>query len=213
MFLLLLLNACSSFEKYFVNRPINSQNYTLNEIHDNSIKEEQKIIIKKEKIEDEEIEGFVLQEGENPFNSESSNSSKHELFTEDVEPAPLGDRYKDSAHYGLQTIYFNFNEKNIKDDQLSKVEHNLKVVQNLVKKGYDIVIEGHACDSAGSPCYNLILSEDRAKCISEYFVSHGIKKDNITIVGRGSEIKIVPFGNKEQQAPNRRVEIFAYAKK
>ena len=50
-----------------------------------------------------------------------------------------------------------------------------------------IVIEGHSCHSAGSKTYNMVLSERRAKAVSDRLVAAGIPADKIKIVSRGQE--------------------------
>ena len=79
----------------------------------------------------------------------------------------------------------------------------------MIKQGKTIVIEGHACHSAGSAIYNLALSEKRARHVAQKFAEAGIDSCNIKIAPRGQEMPIVKEGNRKQQAPNRRVEIFA----
>ena len=55
----------------------------------------------------------------------------------------------------------------------------------------------------------MMLSEDRARTVADYLKRHGVKGE-ISTVGHGSEHRLVESGNREQQAPNRRVEIYAY---
>lgn len=160
---------------------------------------------------DEDIGAFVLDEDKNPFTSEALNASQDEELTLTSAEPVSGDIQADSANYGLKRIYFDFDQYEIRPDQQATVDNNLKIVKNLLNKGYKIVIEGHACDSAGSDSYNLMLSEDRAKSIANYFEKNGVDTSKISLVGRGSMMKVVPFGNREQQAPNRRVEIYAYS--
>ena len=55
----------------------------------------------------------------------------------------------------------------------------------------------------------MTLSEQRAKFIATQFIDAGIDKANIKIAARGQEMPIVKGGNREHQAVNRRVEVFA----
>lgn len=163
-------------------------------------------------MEDGSIDSLVIEsDGENPFSTQAITHEGDELTLEPTESLAMGDRYDDSSRHGLQTVYYDFDKKSARADQLAKLDHDVQVVKKLASKNYDIVVEGHACDSAGSPHYNLVLSEDRAHGVVDYFTSHGVDRKNLSCVGRGSEQRIVPFGNREQQAPNRRVEIYAYA--
>lgn len=162
-------------------------------------------------ITEEELDSFILQEDYNPFTSPilADYQDAAEINFENIERPLLGDILKDSSQYGFMTIYFDFDRYNIKPDQRKALDKNLSVAKDLSNKGYEIVIEGHACDFAGSPHYNLFLSEDRAKAVADYLEQNGVSK--ISTVGRGAEMCIVPHGSKEEQAPNRRVEIYAYA--
>jgi outer membrane protein OmpA-like peptidoglycan-associated protein len=55
----------------------------------------------------------------------------------------------------------------------------------------------------------MTLSEQRAKFIATKFIDAGIEKANIKIAARGQEMPVHKGGNKDQQAVNRRVEVFA----
>lgn len=173
------------------------------------------IAIAPERVEQragEDIGEFVLEEDRNPFTTDAlSPERQEELTVVEAEPEQTGDSHDDSARYGFKTVFYNFDDYNVRTDQKMVLAHNLNIAKDLSKKGYDIVIEGHACDSAGTPQYNLVLSENRARGELDYFAQNGIPKDRMRTVGRGSEMRLVQFGNKEQQAPNRRVEIYAYA--
>lgn len=164
-------------------------------------------------VAQEDLESFVLQEEYNPFTTDLLT----EANTEDIElekvDTHMGDKVKDSAQYGFQTLYFNFDSYSIKPDQKKTLAENTKIAKDLASKGYEIVVEGHACDSAGSPHYNLMLSEDRAAVVADHFADQKINSTKIHTVGRGAEMRIVPHGDRVQQAPNRRVEIYAYSGK
>ncbi len=69
------------------------------------------------------------------------------------------------------------------------------------------VIEGYT-DTFGTPEYNQKLSQTRADAVKEWLIAH-MKVDSAKIQskGLGSSHLIVPEGSREQQAPNRRVEI------
>lgn len=165
-------------------------------------------------VADEDIDAFVLEEDNNPFNSNAIKSDEEENLTlANTESAAPGDLYDDSSKYGLKAIFYDFDQYAIRQDQQSVLEHNLKIVKDLIDQGHKVAIEGHACDSAGSEHYNMMLSEDRAKGVVDYFVNNGVSKEALSSVGWGSKKRIVPFGNREQQAPNRRVEIYAYMPK
>ncbi len=116
---------------------------------------------------------------------------------------------------GLQTVYFGFNKYGVTKDQRAIVEADAKAVKEILKS-FDadsaIVIEGHACSSAGTPSYNVQLSEKRADYVANLLKMHGVDARRIKVVGRGQEMPAIlngkPVnGSREEQWPNRRVEI------
>jgi outer membrane protein OmpA-like peptidoglycan-associated protein len=120
----------------------------------------------------------------------------------------------------LKPVYFGFNEDTINTTQEPVVAYDANQIQKLFAKEQEknpdatltIVVEGHACHSAGSALYNMALSEKRAKALQDRLVASGISRNAIKIVGRGQEVPAVVngavvTGNREQQAPNRRYEI------
>lgn len=147
--------------------------------------------------EDEDVTEFSLKEEDgNPFTSESDNTNKAKQLSES------------GQKYNLKTIYYDFDKYHIRKNQLNAAKENLNIIKNLVDKGHEVVLEGHACNSAGSTEYNMILSENRANTFAKYLGKHGVDRKKLKTVGRGAEMRIVPFGDKEQQAPNRRVEFY-----
>jgi peptidoglycan-associated lipoprotein len=104
----------------------------------------------------------------------------------------------------LETIYFDYNEANIRED--SKVVLS-KVAQALMTTGgATIEIEGH-CDSRGSTEYNLHLGERRARAVSKYLVTQGVRADQIEVISYGEE-RPVDLGETESaHAKNRRAEL------
>jgi OOP family OmpA-OmpF porin len=72
---------------------------------------------------------------------------------------------------------------------------------------YVMVIIGHT-DATGTEDYNLRLSQRRADAVKEWLVKrYKMEAWKLETVGRGSTELIVPAGNVEDQAPNRRVEV------
>lgn len=120
----------------------------------------------------------------------------------------------------FKVVYFDFDSCTVRADQESNLKNNIELVRAALEKsghlGDDekpvVVIDGHACHSAGSHVYNLALSEKRAKVLADRFVAAGIPSECIKIVGRGMEMpamidgKIVD-GDREHQWLNRRDEL------
>ncbi len=149
---------------------------------------------------DGDLEAFVIDEDESAFGPQEGFA----LIDESE-----GDIVIEQSRHGFMPIYFEFDADCMKPAQAGAMENNLARAKKLIAQGKKIVIEGHACKFAGSAEYNMHLSEQRAQCVYKYFVKNGIPKEKITLVGRGNEMCVVPSGNKEQQAPNRRVEFIA----
>lgn len=118
----------------------------------------------------------------------------------------------------LKVVYFDFDKYAIRSDQEAILADNIECLKKMLQEadgiGQDptIVIEGHACSSAGSRVYNLALSEKRAEALIDRLVSAGISRSKIKIVGRGQEVPAVVdgrpvVGDRDAQWPNRRDEI------
>jgi len=149
---------------------------------------------------DGDLEAFIIDEDESAFGPQDGfaliDESENDMVVE-------------QSRHGFMPIYFEFDADCMKPAQTGAMENNLARAKKLIAQGKKLVIEGHACKFAGSAEYNMHLSEERAQCVYKYFVRNGIPKEKITLVGRGNEMCVVPAGNKEQQAPNRRVEFVA----
>ncbi|MCL5436502.1 MAG: OmpA family protein [Candidatus Dependentiae bacterium] len=173
-----------------------------------------------EVAEPEEPKIEIKQEPINAFApAEIKKGPAVSLFEEEeaAERAAEAKRSAEQRKHGLKTIYFDFDRYTIRKDQEAALNHNLAIIKKLVAKkeakhGQNIAIklvsEGHACRYAGSDVYNMVLSEKRARAVTNWLVKHGIKRTYIKVVGRGYELCIVPEGSKEEQAPNRRVELY-----
>lgn len=112
----------------------------------------------------------------------------------------------------FKKLFFEFDRHVLEPSQLKNLKLDIKEAKKMIKNGKTIVIEGHACHSEGSAAYNLALSEKRARYVASEFAKAGIDPKIIKIAPRGQEMPIVKNGNRKQQAPNRRAEIFAIDK-
>ena len=112
----------------------------------------------------------------------------------------------------FNTLYFAFDKYDLNNSEKAKLNKDIEVAkkeQSTIQNGNKkIIIEGHACHSAGSAAYNLALSEKRARNVATEFIQQGIDKNNIKIAARGQEMPVVHGGGKAAQAPNRRAEMF-----
>lgn len=119
---------------------------------------------------------------------------------------------------GFDVVYFDFDRYDIKASEAAKVERDAKIAAAKLKeqeeagKAAVVVVEGHACHSAGSDSYNLALSEKRAKVVADRLASAGVPREAIKVVGRGSEKPAIingkeVTGSRAEQAANRRDEV------
>lgn len=115
----------------------------------------------------------------------------------------------EESKHQFKTIYFEFDKDMIAPEQHAALRQDEQEAKKMIKAGKIIVIEGHACHSAGSAIYNLALSERRARYVAQKFAEAGIDASNIKIAPRGSEMPVRRGGSRAEQWVNRRVEIYA----
>jgi outer membrane protein OmpA-like peptidoglycan-associated protein len=117
---------------------------------------------------------------------------------------------------GFKNVCFSFDGDDVREDQADALAHNINLAKSRLHDDSDyqatIVVEGHACHSAGRPAYNMAKSESRAKAVYERCVEAGIPADCIKVVGRGQEVPAIidgveVTGDRVAQAPNRRCEM------
>jgi outer membrane protein OmpA-like peptidoglycan-associated protein len=171
----------------------------------------------------ENLDAFVLAKDDlssstfalhnNDMNSFAFDKSA-EKTTAQQDSAPLfqWDNIKaEESKKSFNTLYFDFNKQNIKSTETTKLNQDIELAKNvqasIENDNKKIIIEGHACHSAGSAAYNLALSEQRARNVAKEFMNQGVDKNNIKIAPRGQEMPVA-YGNRAAQALNRRAEIF-----
>ena len=103
----------------------------------------------------------------------------------------------------FQTVYFDFDKYNLRDDAKAALDANY----DLLKQFPDVMIkiEGH-CDERGTVEYNLSLGEKRAKSAQDYLVGLGINAGRISFISYGKERPVDPGHNEDAWAKNRRAE-------
>ena len=169
---------------------------------------------------DEDIGEFTLVDDElEKKNSPGSlNYSIDSIENPDKDDFSWASEDDDEKKENFKVVYFDFNRDTVRQDQEAIVEQNITLAKNMLKEGEQfgtkptVIIEGHACHSAGSAIYNLALSEKRAKVLADRFCAAGIPRECIKIVGRGKEVPAIingktVSGDRNQQWPNRRDEI------
>ncbi len=113
---------------------------------------------------------------------------------------------KQIADNGKAILYINFDvdKASLKPDGLSTVDEIAKYL--LSNPTVKISIEGHT-DNTGDAKHNKDLSLQRANTVMNILTSKQIKKENLSVIGYGSEKPLVDNNSEENKAKNRRVEL------
>jgi outer membrane protein OmpA-like peptidoglycan-associated protein len=149
---------------------------------------------------DEHVEAFVLED-------EFDKNDKVNVAIVDKTVSWVEE--SEEAAKGFKPVYFDFDRFSVRADQQPVVERDIDEAKQLVAHGNSVVVEGHACHSAGSKSYNLLISEHRAQEIAQKLEHEGVNKNKLKVVARGTEMPVVLGGDRNEQAPNRRVEMFS----
>ncbi len=104
----------------------------------------------------------------------------------------------------LKNVFFETDSYELKKE--SRIELN-KVVK-LLQSNPDIRIEigGHT-DNTGSVEYNQILSENRARAVTNYLISASISSERIVSKGYGFNVPVASNDTQDGRAQNRRTEM------
>ncbi len=109
----------------------------------------------------------------------------------------------------LKNVYFGFASSKITGNEAKKLNDIVNILNSNVN--FNIEVAGYT-DPLGSASYNKVLSEKRAKAISDYLIKKGVKADRIIVKGYG-ETNFIAINKKKDgsDAPegrkyNRRVE-------
>jgi outer membrane protein OmpA-like peptidoglycan-associated protein len=101
-------------------------------------------------------------------------------------------------------ILFDLGKSNVKLVYRKRLDYY--AAQLKQHKDLKVVITGHT-DKIGSVANNLILSEKRAKSISDYLISKGVKDNEMQLNSLGETDPITENDTKDGQSQNRRVEL------
>src|ERR1035437_4186897 len=103
----------------------------------------------------------------------------------------------------LENVFFDTDKFILRDE--SRVELQ-KLIEFLnFNKWVKIQISGHT-DNTGDKQRNILLSNNRAKAVTEYLISKGIDKDRLSFKGYGDSKPVVPNDSEVHKAMNRRTE-------
>ena len=109
----------------------------------------------------------------------------------------------------LKNVYFGFASSKISGNEANKLNQIVSTLKSNVN--FNLEVAGYT-DPLGPASYNEVLSEKRAKAVSDYLTKNGIKAERVIIKGYG-ETNFIAINKKEDgsDAPegrkyNRRVE-------
>lgn len=142
-------------------------------------------------------------EAEEQLKPETTSEAMGPVESLDSKPLGIGEgRTTD----GMLPVYFNYDESDIKSDQVSRVELNADFSKKHPEMA--IRIEGN-CDPRGTNEYNMALGERRALSAKKYLVNLGVEEAKLTTVSYGEE-RILLHGQDELSwAQNRRADFVA----
>jgi OmpA-OmpF porin, OOP family len=103
----------------------------------------------------------------------------------------------------LNNIFFDFSKATLRPESFPELDRLVTIMSE--NKSMKIEMAGHT-DNVGNDATNKKLSEERAKSVTDYIISKGIKKDRITIMGYGKAKPIDTNDTEEGRQQNRRVE-------
>jgi outer membrane protein OmpA-like peptidoglycan-associated protein len=134
-------------------------------------------------------------------NSDGQSATLKEGFTVEVFRPAI------SPNKLLKPIYFDFDKFNLRRDQNSVLNFDLKILNDNPE--LFILLGGHT-DERGTREYNLELSSKRANTIKTYLVSKGIDPERITVYSYGKDYLLKTGHSEEDQKYNRRVDILMW---
>jgi outer membrane protein OmpA-like peptidoglycan-associated protein len=103
----------------------------------------------------------------------------------------------------MNAVLFDYNKPILRSVSFKQIQ---KVI-SYMKQNPEVKIELSAhTDNVGSPRYNLLLSQDRAYAVAQYFIHGGITMNRIVPKGYGETNPIASNQNDDGKQQNRRVE-------
>lgn len=144
------------------------------------------------------------QTSSNP-NSQTYQKDKPSFFTtnQSLEIYKISELIESQKTVRLNNLFFDFDSYALQETSLPEINRLAKILkENPTLK---VSIEGHT-DNTGKADYNLQLSQNRARAVSEQLISLGIDDSRVIYEGFGSQKPIADNFNEEGRAKNRRVE-------
>ena len=109
-----------------------------------------------------------------------------------VAPAPAPQPVEETKTFTLTSdVLFDFSKATLKPAGVTALSKLYNQIQTLQMNDKSIVVYGYT-DRIGSDGYNLKLSQDRAKSVSDFLVGKGLSATRITAVGKGEADPVSP---------------------
>lgn len=143
------------------------------------------------------------------FNSKNfalNESKDYQPFAIEIPLSPISIT---GAPVVLNNVFFETNKFNLKDESKTELNKLVEFLKN--NSSLKIELSGHT-DNVGDRKLNQVLSENRAKSVSEYLISNGIAKERLTYKGYGDTKPVVVNDSDEHRQMNRRTEFKVVAK-
>lgn len=117
--------------------------------------------------------------------------------------APPKEEPKPGIELSFKTVYFDFDQYNIRSNQRDVMMQNARVLEAY--PNVKVLIVGN-CDERGTIEYNLALGDKRANTVKDYLLNYGINANRISTLSHGEEDPADPGHNEAAWAKNRRAE-------
>lgn len=89
----------------------------------------------------------------------------------------------------LRNVFYDYAKYSLRDESVNELERLIKLLND--NPSMKIEISGHT-DTRGSKEDNQVLSQNRAKSVVDYLISHGIDKGRLQYAGYGEEKPLIP---------------------
>jgi len=136
-------------------------------------------------------------------NSETISSNQSSVL--DESNSDSNEKGMSSLEKEMESIYFNFDNYDIRADMNDNVSKNASISNTKASK-YLIKLEGN-CDEWGSDEYNFALGLKRANAVKKSLVAEGVSASRVTMVSYGESNPSCVAKTQACWAENRRVDL------
>ncbi|QEC66121.1 OmpA family protein [Panacibacter ginsenosidivorans] len=133
------------------------------------------------------------------LNLDSLSQTGYKEINKDIYLAPI----EIGQVVRLNNVFFDFDKYNLRPESYTELDRVVKLLTE--NPAIEIELSAHT-DSKGSDDYNITLSTNRAKSVTDYIISKGIAASRITSQGYGETRPVATNETDEGRQLNRRVE-------